>query len=205
MNFQLDSVLHTYRTSDTFEVKLRVTNLYGCYDTAVNQLIIPESVSYSYTFSNGQIFEQGGSTEVSITGQFASLQWGDNTTQNPRILSDSGYYVFTLSNSIGCQVSDSFLIQVTIPSDIQLKPANDFLTPNADGVNDYLFFKNLIFYNDCNLVVYNTHGFEVYSSANYQNDWDGYKNGKAVNPGTYYYFIKCNGEQELRGATNIIR
>lgn len=205
VSFLRDTVYHTYSAGDTFDVKLKVTNEYGCTDTVVKQLIIPETVTYSYSFTNGQTFERGSSTEVNVEGQFSSIVWNDNSTVNPRTLTDSGYYVFTLGNSIGCNVVDSFLIQVTTPSDIGLKMANDFLTPNGDGFNDVLFFKNLIYYSNCDLKVFDTRGFEVYKSGSYMNDWDGTKNGKPLNAGTYYFFLKCDDTPELKGATNIIR
>ncbi|MFN4233514.1 MAG: gliding motility-associated C-terminal domain-containing protein [Bacteroidia bacterium] len=63
------------------------------------------------------------------------------------------------------------------------------LTPNNDGVNDYLDFSN---YNlsELNFTVFNRWGNLVFSSINTQLVWDGKTNeGKALSDGTYYYLI----------------
>lgn len=66
--------------------------------------------------------------------------------------------------------------EITIPN---------VFTPNGDGVNDHFFIDNLINYPYSQLEIYNRWGKKVYSTNNYQNDWD----GKGIADGTYYYVL----------------
>jgi len=202
LSFGQDSVLHTYTAAGNFNVKLSAVSNYGCLDSVTKSVPVNDKINYSFSFSNGQTFEQGKSTEVTVTGNFTSIAWTDNASaDNPRTLSQAGDYTFMMSDAAGCSATENFSIQTTVPTDTTLQKANDFLTPNADGKNDVLYFVNLERYSNCTLNVYDTRGFEVFKSADYKNDWD----GGNKNAGTYYYLLKCNGQDELKGHTNIIK
>jgi hypothetical protein len=61
------------------------------------------------------------------------------------------------------------------------------------------------------VVIFNRWGDEVYSSADYRNDWDGHCT-KGVGPtgalpdGTYYYVVELNGgERTEKGYLQIAR
>ena len=67
-------------------------------------------------------------------------------------------------------------------------------SPNGDGVNDYLKFDGLQNYKSSKLYIYTRSGQLVYSSGDYQNNWDGRigsgLNRQLVATGTYYYVLK---------------
>ena len=202
LSFAQDSIFYTYPNAGNFDVKLSAVNNHGCLDSVTKSLQINDKINYSFSFSNGQTFEQGKSTEITVTGDFANIVWGDTTSnENPRILRQAGNYTFTMTDVTACFASENFSIQTTVPTDTVIKKANDFLTPNGDGKNDVLYFVNLERYNNCTLNVYDTRGFEVFKSGDYKNDWD----GGNKNAGTYYYLLKCNGQNELKGNTNLIK
>jgi gliding motility-associated-like protein len=87
----------------------------------------------------------------------------------------------------------------------------DAFTPNHDGTND----RWLVTLNGSSCVtkivaaVYNRYGGLVFKDENYQNNWEGTYNGKAVPDGTYYYVISyylVNGPQVvLKGDVTILR
>ena len=60
------------------------------------------------------------------------------------------------------------------------------ITPNNDGINDYLQFKTSKEIN-LNLTVFNRWGNLVYSSKNYKNNWNG--NAEKLNEGVYFYIL----------------
>jgi gliding motility-associated-like protein len=69
-------------------------------------------------------------------------------------------------------------------------------SPNGDGVNDY-FVLTLDSRETYSLRVFDKSGQIYYTSANYQNNWDGIANsgaqkGKKVLAGTYYYSLVGN-------------
>lgn len=90
-----------------------------------------------------------------------------------------------------------------IPVDHELNIPNLF-TPNGDGINDRFVIRGLQQYSQRELIVLNRWGTQVYSSRNYNNDW----NGGSLPDGTYYYVLKVRngGEWTIhRGPVAIIR
>jgi gliding motility-associated-like protein len=81
---------------------------------------------------------------------------------------------------------------------------NTIITPNHDGMNDCLCFKDIEAYGQCELVVYDRWGKEVERMENYQNDWAGTSKGQDLKTGTYFYVIKGEGI-ETKGCINILR
>jgi gliding motility-associated-like protein len=61
----------------------------------------------------------------------------------------------------------------------------NIFTPNGDGHNDFLMFKNIKFYPGNELHVFNRWGNKVFSQSNYANNWD----GDGLPAGTYYYIL----------------
>jgi len=65
------------------------------------------------------------------------------------------------------------------------------ITPNGDGVNDFLIFPCLESgaYPHNELIIFNQWGNQVYRDYNYENNWAGTYNGKDLPVGTYYYVL----------------
>ena len=76
-------------------------------------------------------------------------------------------------------------------------------TPNGDGVNDNLVFKNLHAFPDNRLVVLNRWGKTVFEKTGYQNDW----NGGDQNDGTYFFILELNDKENTvhKGTITILR
>jgi len=79
-------------------------------------------------------------------------------------------------------------------------------TPNGNGINDLFVIGNLNLLGDAALDVFNRHGLLVYSSPNYQNDWDGKRadNDQALPDGTYYYVLTL-ADKSMKGFVYINR
>lgn len=86
-------------------------------------------------------------------------------------------------------------------------PVNNFISPNGDGVNDYFMIDDVDSYKDYTLTVYNEFGLEVFKMAReYQNDWGGTFEGKALPTGAYYYtFRNDKSGREYKGIINIVK
>ena len=105
----------------------------------------------------------------------------------------AGTYSLSIRDSLGCQKD----FQVVIGVDTNLMIPNVF-TPNGDGVNEVFFIRNLPA--DNSVFIANRWGKEVFSSRNYQNDW----NGGSIEDGIYYYRIIVEG-QAFSGWLEILR
>jgi gliding motility-associated-like protein len=86
-----------------------------------------------------------------------------------------------------------------VPLDTDIYVPNVF-TPNGDGVNDVFFIRNLPDSNS-ELIINNRWGGEVYSTRDYQNNWD----GGEISDGVYYYRLSIPDSQALTGWVEIIR
>ena len=69
------------------------------------------------------------------------------------------------------------------------------VSPNGDNINDVFFIAAIEDFPESELVIFNRWGNQVFEAENYQNDWAGTWDGnKDLPDGTYYYFLKLNGE-----------
>jgi gliding motility-associated-like protein len=118
------------------------------------------------------------------------------------VYENQGTYTVTLSvaNDDGC--TNSITKQYLVFSDIGTP---NIITPNGDGMNDFLVFQNLdasLFSN--HITVLNRWGKKVYEQDNYNNDWD----GDNLKEGTYFYVLQVDfntGEEVFKGTLTILR
>ncbi|RZK92236.1 MAG: gliding motility-associated C-terminal domain-containing protein [Pedobacter sp.] len=82
--------------------------------------------------------------------------------------------------------------------------ANNFLTPNGDGKNDFFVVKGLEKYLSNKVTIFDRAGRVVYSASNYQNNWDGYYNGRPLAEDTYYFVIDVDSAGTVKGFISIL-
>ena len=170
-----------------------ITDSKGC--TATNTIttigdIIPVAnftASPSPSVTPGQVITFTNTSTIS-SGTITTNTWafgdGNGTTvSNPTYAyTDAGSFVVTLivTGSNGCKdtISEIFVVDaiLNIPN---------VITPNGDGINDYLKFKNLEVYSRNTLSIYNRWGKKIYEQDNYKNDW----NGGSHTDGTYFLIL----------------
>jgi|WetSurMetagenome_2_1015567.scaffolds.fasta_scaffold01452_7 gliding motility-associated-like protein len=81
----------------------------------------------------------------------------------------------------------------------------NLFSPNGDGFNDYWEIPDIESYGKCSVKVYSRWGKVVFSSSNYENDWDGTSNGFDLPSAAYYYIIKTENAGTITGTVNIVR
>jgi len=91
-----------------------------------------------------------------------------------------------------------------VPPPVGNKIMNLF-TPNGDGYNDLWQINDPLIISPAKVNVYNRSGKQIYSSSNYQNNWDGQFEGNPLPQATYYYIIEDASDQVFKGAITIIR
>lgn len=76
------------------------------------------------------------------------------------------------------------------------------ITPNGDGLNDYLWVQCIEQYPDNTITIFNRYGNKIYQASGYTNNWSGTANvpgvvgsGDAIPSGTYYYVLKINNPE----------
>ncbi|SDF88642.1 gliding motility-associated C-terminal domain-containing protein [Pedobacter terrae] len=176
----------------------------GSATITVNALpVVSISSNKGLSVSKGDaiVLTATGGTQFSWTG--ADILSGQNTAALTIRPKQSGTYRVTIANASGC-VSDQN-IAITVIEDYKLE-ASTVITPNGDGYNDKFIVKNIDYYPNNTLKIFDKAGRILYTKHTYANDWDGTINGSPLNEGTYYYIIDLgNGIGTFKGYINIIR
>ena len=135
-----------------------------------------------------------------------SFQGEQNTDQNPEFMSEiEGDFCLTLvtNNSFNCR--DTFTYCFPVYDNLELITTNS-LTPNNDGFNDLWIIEGT---QQFTLIVniYDRWGGLVYSSKDYENDFDGTANNGELLEGTYFYVITAveNPEVKKSGYIQVFR
>lgn len=194
------------------------------------------STVYSLTVSNGACSAQTGTVNVFLSNLTVSFSFKDTTIIEGTTITlyafSSGnayfwypqnfsiHYQFTSSPEVnptttttytlmvkdtltGCMAYDTVRVKVTPDDELVFYSA---FTPNSDGDNDFFYIGNIFKYPNNILKVYNRYGQVVYTSAGYQNDWDGAYHGNKLPTGTYFYILDSGTEKgKYTGSVTILR
>jgi len=201
----------TVRPNITTTYFLTVGNACTLDTTSITIEVLPTNVSA------GQDTCIGIGSTIQLNAQNAlSYDWQPNIfpvsnrmIANPSIQpEESTFYVLSAIDSNNCPVIDSVGIFVADNPALAIDKIN-FLTPNGDGFNDFLEFKNLEKFGFNSLKIYNRQGTPVYEKLNYQRDtdrWNG--NFQTTNiklpAGVYFYILQVAGE-EIKQTLNLVR
>ena len=108
-------------------------------------------------------------------------------------ISGRDQFIYEVCDAVN--LCDSAMVTVDVyDAKVELTEA---FSPNGDGINEFLVFKGLEKYPGTRLHVYTRAGQLVYSSNDYQNDWDGRtsqgSSNNLVPTGVYYYILELGG------------
>lgn len=135
----------------------------------------------------------GETVTISVTGA-SSVTWNSidaelSCTNCP----STSFEIFTTTTIFvsatdinNCTKSDTIIFEL---DDMPIEGPN-FFTPNNDGANDFLEFKNLDRFSINSLTIFNRWGQILHKKDTYTNDWDGTIDGKEVPDGVYYYVLR---------------
>ena len=206
---------YCYNEAGTYDVKLIVENVVGCFDTIESLSLIS---TFGYPFADFELTPANALvTDAEIT--FTNLstdaiiwRWDFDDTEldsinfNPvHTYQDTGVYLVELIvyNANGC--SSTAYHQVII-SPIENVFVPTAFSPNGDGENDILFVRGYL--NDIYFSVYDRWGKKVFESNSPTVGWDGMINGKKANEGVYMWYLQTsiNGEgQKFKGDVSLMR
>ena len=204
------SFSYVYTRTDTFFVRLYVTNNFGCNsDTLTKTFPV-----YAYpTVDAGPdrfVLENGSIRLEPITsGNDLQFLWTpnqymvDNRLEHPTVvnpLTDMTYKL-TVTARGGCARSDEMFVKLLKGPRIP----NTF-TPNNDGINDKWEIQYLNTYTKNRVQVFTKAGQLVFESYGYTSPWDGTYKGKPLPMDTYYYIIEPNnGRDPITGYVTIVK
>jgi gliding motility-associated-like protein len=158
--------------------------------------------------TNSAIIGIGNSVQVFSTGA-QSYEWtpkyeiSNAYISNPILspLTTTKYTVIGTDN-FGCINKDTLTVQVT--ANYSIEP-NKIITPNGDYINDTWEIKNIKFYPDNKITLYDNQGSVIKLFEKYTGGWDATVNNQKLPIGNYYYIINLdNGKTSITGFLTII-
>jgi gliding motility-associated-like protein len=130
--------------------------------------------------------------------------------------SAAGTYPITASGAVDANYTISYVagtLTVTeANSGSELVHVRPGLSPNGDGINDYLIIDNIQSYPDNTLTIVNRDGSKIFQSSGYNNStnvFDGHSSvtGALIPQGTYFYelLMKVNGSTTRKAGYIIVK
>ncbi|MFQ5335026.1 MAG: PKD domain-containing protein, partial [Flavobacteriales bacterium] len=157
-----DDPVHIYEAPGAYQVSLIALTDNNCRDTATVNVGINPTPDIVFSYSGDSALLEGQQVTVSVEGSMDAYQWSTGETTGNITISSQGTYHVTVTDANQCTAEDS--LDIIVKQDV-VSVLNEILTPNSDGVNDYLKIDNLDFYNACEVSVFNRWNEEVFSSA----------------------------------------
>lgn len=200
---------------------VKVTDSVGCSDTAkvlvkiINKQEVkaivygPEYICRpqdSASFTNLSVGDIVRWKWAFSNGQTDTLQFPGNQYYNIPDNEDEYIVKLTVTDSAGCSDSAFHIIKVAGNCYIAVPSA---FSPNADGLNDYLYPLNAYKATNLTFTVYNRNGQPVFTTKDWAKKWDGTVNGNPQDAGTYVWMLQYEDERHkkisLRGTSLLIR
>ena len=191
----------------------------GSYDITINSAVgCPIDTTIILANSNAATIDAnpeistinvGDSVQLNATGG-VSYTWNPSSsltcfdcpdpTAQP---SQNTTYIVNGTDTDGCTGSDTVVVNV-LPFPQPNFEFPNVITPNSDGVNDVFEIENLP--ENTEVIILNRWGNLVYSSANYQNNWDGKDTfGKELADGVYTYKFTTETGTIGHGFVHLVR
>ena len=200
----------TPQTTGPSTYSVSVTDNFGCtYSDDVTITVIPGPTSawtveplspqpvgstINFTDASTSNGEPVTNWEWYVAGDLISnSQTASQTFETP----GSFEIMLVTETSNGC-VDTLRLFYEIFPDDISIP---NVFSPNGDGQNDFLEFKNAQFLRENKLRVYDRWGNEIFTSDNYVNGW----NAAGVSEGTYYYTLGLKDGRNFAGHVTLLR
>ncbi|TNE69874.1 MAG: HYR domain-containing protein [Bacteroidetes bacterium] len=211
-----------------YTVQARVNGCLTPLDSAlVRQAILPDAIDDldfevetgalldSIDVTLNDIFEQDD-YQVTLLSPLLGLTQTGNGLFSYQAGLDNGYvsFIYQLCSAACPDLCDEAVVTINVRETFCTYIPN-VITPNNDGINDYLEIPCLgsDLYPNNSLVIYNQWGDKIYEASPYDNSpdkaWRGTldgKDGKNVPDGTYFYFFKPEpNKKALSGFIEVFR
>jgi gliding motility-associated-like protein len=197
------------------------------FNPATCQLGLPAQVplggftaNSSITFSPDSCLQSSISFSIATTSPINQISWnfGDpssgannsSSSLNPsHQFSEIGTYQVTAIVQFDCYTETLTQNITLVDCSDTLSPVVSFefpnvITPNIDGINDFFEIKNLP--NNTEVIILNRWGNVVFSSTDYQNNWDGKDiSGNELVDGVYTYRFETLDGKIDHGFVQLVR
>jgi gliding motility-associated-like protein len=152
-----------------------------------------------------------GDTLLLNAGEGTSWSWGGDASTNTSqfyTVTSPGIFSATVSGPCGMGSDQIIVLPCANEEPTDSSAANvvipNVFTPNSDGINDLFEIENLP--ENTEVIILNRWGNVVFSSTNYQNNWDGKdSSGMELVDGVYTYKFKAFSGKLVHGFVHLMR
>lgn len=195
---------------------LQITDKNGCNGWGFLTVSIPAPLQVFMSITDADCKDDNtGAIQAYITGGTPpyDFYWPQNIVDldkdNTSILGNllAGDYAVEIIDDMGCVLQDTTTVIHNPKTCLEVYSA---FSPNEDSNHDFWEIKNIEFYPQALVEVYNRSGDRVFRKRNYQNTlssaFTGKVDGKRLPSATYYYIINLeNGDEPFTGTITIVR
>jgi gliding motility-associated-like protein len=176
-----------------------------------NSTVSPAPVVVTADNKTRSINSENPPLTITYSG-FVNNQTEANLIQKPTLAtlasltSAAGNYAITFTgNAQSPNYTFTYVPGVLTITPLGIVIVNAF-SPNGDGTNDTWAIKQIEYYPNCTVDIFNRYGAKVFSSLGYDKQWNGQSGGGPVPAGTYYYLINLrDGSAVKAGWVAVIR
>jgi gliding motility-associated-like protein len=179
--------------SDTIQYLVNVQpSIFAEYTAVPNPVVVNTPIVFT-DVSNGY-----SASVLSSLWDFGNGETAEGQSLNYTYLVPGNYNVCLITETVeNCSAEVCQLI-TAVPATI--KPIN-IITPNGDGLNDFLEFQFLEFYPNNKLEIFNRWGTKIFEAQPYVNNW----NAAEFSDGTYFYTLEVDSQQKIESDLMIKR
>jgi gliding motility-associated-like protein len=226
-NFNFSASKVNFNCSDigTQNITLTVTDSDGNSNSCLTTVTIEDQVNPSITCNTSSLDTVKSSTCTYLVKDYTNLinmntdncsSLGFSYSQSPSVGSvidaisnPNQTVVITISDSEGNSSQCSINVTLACIKDIEISQK---LTPNGDGLNDFIIIKDIDLFPNNSFKIFNRYGSLVYEKKKYDNSFNGKPNQPAflsinnnyLPSGTYFYVLDL-GEDGFDGFTGYIQ
>ncbi|MFK8038899.1 MAG: gliding motility-associated C-terminal domain-containing protein [Crocinitomicaceae bacterium] len=215
--YSIDSGLNWVSTNIT-DPLYNQPDIYGAcaYRVFVKNGLCDADTAYKYffvfgpnsDFDNEDTLLLGDSIQLSTPNLSTIFNWTPNihidnpTSATPKVSPPiNTIYQTSFTDSNGCQTNAIHSI-IVIDNPVQIS-ANNFISPNGDGINDTWIIENIQYFPENKVFVFNSYGQMIFEQSPYNNDWD--LNSQNLPDGSYFYAIYTDPDSSpIKGSITII-
>lgn len=188
-----------------------VTDFFGT--TGTDSVTIASVTELHVTFTTHTATNQecnNGSVRTTVTGgtppyyfewrKFFEADTNIIYSFGQHLMNDTaGIYTLRVTDSRGCDKD----LQIILRCEFERVMPSILVTPNNDGLNDFLYIQDIEFYPINTVTIINSYGEEIIRIQNYDNRdrvWNGRnRRGQPLPDGTYYYIVVAEGVPPMAG------
>ena len=205
ITFQADSLFEGL-AGGTYTIVIQ--DLQGCEASSTASILTDEEFSFPLVDT---LYILNGNPETVMLPDGANYTWSpmfdlecnDNCSVVEILVTEETIFTVTATTFDGCEATQTITV---IPIKGVIVP--DIISPNGDGDNETFQVEGIENFPQNELSVYNRWGERVYYAQPYSNTdpWDGFRNGRIVPHGAYYYILELNVTEipTLKGRVFII-